>query len=69
MSRQAFGRRSDSSKPPQPSVTEPSAAIVSERSPTLDFIDGFARYERGVRDALTPFLLEGQRFTGSTLDR
>ena len=55
-------------EPPQPAAQDPSAAIVSERSATLDFIDGFTRYERGVREALKPFLLEGQRFSGSSLD-
>jgi hypothetical protein len=55
-------------EPPQPAAPDPSAAIVSERSATLDFIDGFTRYERGVREALKPLLLEGQRFSGSSLD-
>jgi hypothetical protein len=55
-------------EPPQPAALDPSAAIVSERSATLDFIDGFTRYERGVREALRPFLLDGQRFSGSSLD-
>ncbi len=53
---------------PEPVIEEPSAAIVDKRSPTLDFIDGFSRYERRVREAITPFLHEGQRFSGSTLD-
>lgn len=53
---------------PQPAPAAPTAAIISQRSPTLDFIDGFARYERRVRETLRPFLDEGQRFVGSTLD-
>lgn len=53
---------------PQPTAQDPSAAIIDERSPTVDFIDGFTRYERQVREALTPFLEEGQRFSGSSLD-
>lgn len=53
---------------PQPATQEPSAAIIDKRSTTLDFIDGFARYERQVREALAPLLEEGQRFTGSSLD-
>lgn len=56
------------SEQPQPIQEQPSAASQPERSPTLDFIDGFARFERGVRGYLTPLMEEGQRFTGSTLD-
>lgn len=55
-------------EPPQPVAQDPSAAIIDERSPTLDFIDGFTRYERQLRETLTPFLEEGQRFSGSSLD-
>ena len=55
-------------EPPLPAAADPSAAIIPERSATLDFIDGFTRYERGVREALIPFLEEGQRFPGSSLD-
>jgi hypothetical protein len=46
----------------------PSAASQPERSPTLDFIDGFARFERSIREILRPYLQEGETFTGSTLD-
>ena len=52
----------------EPKAETPTAAIVSDRSPTVDFIDGFARFERGVREMLAPFLNEGESFTGSTLD-
>jgi hypothetical protein len=55
-------------EPPQATIQEPSAAIVEQRSATLDFIDGFTRYERRVREVISPFLHEGQRFSGSTLD-
>lgn len=55
-------------EPSQPAPEAPTGAIISERSPTLDFIDGFTRYERQVREALRPFLEDGQRFMGSTLD-
>lgn len=54
--------------PMEPTEEEPSAAIRPERSPVLDFVDGFARFERQVRALLAAFLNEGQRFTGSTLD-
>lgn len=30
----------------------PSTAILDQRSATLDFVDGFAKYERAVRDAI-----------------
>jgi uncharacterized protein YutE (UPF0331/DUF86 family) len=49
-------------------VEEPSAASQPERSPTLDFIDGFSRFERSIRALIQPFLHEGERFSGSTLD-
>ena len=55
-------------EPLQAVQQEPSAAIVDARSPTVDFIDGFARYERRIREAIAPFLADGQRFTGSSLD-
>jgi len=55
-------------EPIQPAAQEPSAAIVDDRSPTLDFIDGFARYERQVRAALAPLMETDQQFGGSTLD-
>ncbi len=55
-------------EPLQASQQEPSAAIVDMRSPTLDFIDGFARYERRIRETIAPFLGDSHRFTGSSLD-
>lgn len=54
--------------PGQPQPAEPSAAIIPQRSATLDFIDGFTRFERAIRALLAPHLEEGQRFSGSTLD-
>jgi len=47
---------------------KPSAASQPERSPTLDFIDGFSRFERSIRMLVQPFLQEGEKFSGSTLD-
>jgi HEPN domain-containing protein len=54
--------------PGKPQAEEPTAAIIDRRSPTLDFIDGFARFERSVRASFAPYLEEWERFTGSTLD-
>ncbi|MDZ7779535.1 MAG: hypothetical protein U5R14_06280 [Gemmatimonadota bacterium] len=55
--------------PPAPAQSdEPSGAVSPERSAVLDFVDGFARFERGIRALMAAFLDEGQRFTGSTLD-
>lgn len=54
--------------PAIPTDEDPSAAINPARNPVVDFVDGFARFERQVRLLLVPFLHEGQRFTGSTLD-
>jgi len=55
--------------PPVPAEPEePSGAVSPERSAVLDFVDGFARFERSIRTLMAAFLDEGQRFTGSTLD-
>jgi uncharacterized protein YutE (UPF0331/DUF86 family) len=53
---------------PEPTAEEPSGALVPDRSATLDFIDGFSRFERAIRWRLSDFLPEGQRYDGSTLD-
>lgn len=55
-------------EPPLPAEAPPSAASQPERSATLDFIDGFARFERSIREILSPFLNEGESYRGSTLD-
>lgn len=36
-----------------PDVVLPSTAIVDARSATLDFVDGFSKYERAVREGVT----------------
>ena len=53
---------------PAAAAAIPSAAVMKDRSATVDFIDGFARFERRVREIIQPHLEEGQRFSGSTLD-
>lgn len=40
----------------QAEVSLPSTAIVEARSPTLDLIDGFAKYERALREVSTALL-------------
>lgn len=51
-----------------PTTEPPSAASQPERSATLDFIDGFARFERSIQNLLALYQDDGTRFTGSTLD-
>lgn len=46
----------------------PSAALQADRGSTLDLIDGFVRFERRIRERLSPLLNEGESFRGSTLD-
>ena len=54
---------------PEPAVqSQPSAASQPERSATLDFIDGFARFEKSIRNLIQPLMHDGERFAGSTLD-
>ena len=45
----------------------PSDAIIEDRSPALDFVDGFSRYERQFRVRLAE-LTGRSHFNGSTLD-
>jgi len=46
----------------------PSDAVIENRSPVLDLVDGFSRYESRLREVLASILGEEDRFTGSTLD-
>lgn len=55
-------------QPAVPIVEKPSMASQVARSATLDFIDGFTRFERSIRSMLKPYLADGQSFMGSTLD-
>lgn len=49
------------------SQQKPSDAMVPDRSPTLDFIDGFSRYEKSIRDTFAK-VGASESFGVSTLD-